>query len=198
MKIITEHYCNLAKSQEFQKFLRSIAPDLYKKLIRQLQQGESCKDNRLKMIEIQSDLDSRNLLRDLKVFLSNRFPHTIANDNEEQYKQKNEVRKLTANTANELYDRMNYHKVFPMYNPRILMIPQRHIIIGPEKDYVRNQINRFICNKLDVDYLILKGQEDLWHGYIEYFSTKYSSHIKNVDHSARPIAIYRKKIGITR
>lgn len=196
MKIVTEQYCNLARSKDFQQFLRKLSPDLYKMLIKQLQLGESCRENRKKMIEIQEDLKSRGLLIKLQEFLLERFPHAVIKE-EENFKQETQIKKMVAATADDLYNQMNFHKVFEFYRPRILSIPQRHIIIGPTKPYVVNQVNKFVRNKLDIDYIILKGSE-LWHGYIEYFDARFSSHIKDVNHNQRPIAQYRKRMGISR
>lgn len=195
MKIITDQFCNLSRSKEFQNFLRSIAPDLYKKLIKHLQLGESCRSNRKKMIEIQNDLENRKLHGDLYAFLESKFPQSIAISSSEAPIEKHIVRKLTATSKNDLYNKMNYHEVFELYRPKVLTIPQRHIIVGPTKSYVKNKINLFVMNKLDIDYIILKGDE-LWHGYIEYFDMRFAPHIQNIQYNHRPIAQYRAKNNI--
>lgn len=196
MKIDHNKFCGLSKSRLFQQYLKTIAVDQYKILIRQLQSGEGCQSNKKKMLEIYDELKNRNLVNQLHSFLKNKFQNIVIEDNvvdTNSVKPKNNLK--IVKSSNELYDKMNFHKVFEIYRPKMLTIPQRFIIVGPSKPYVMNQINRFIRNKLDVDHIILKGSE-LWHGYIEFFDARFAQYIKELDHYNRPIATYRRKLGI--
>jgi hypothetical protein len=196
MKIITEQYCNLARSKNFQNFLRSVSPDLFKNLIKQLQKGEGCNSNKNKMIEIQEELKSRGLINNLLDFLLDKYPNMVIKDTNNKKDNKFEIKRIIASSAEELYDKMNYHKVFEKYRPKILTIPQQYIILGPTKQYVLNKINSFIRNKIDVDYIVLKGPE-LWHGYVEYFNLRFKNHLSDIQHNHRPIHQYKKSMNIT-
>ena len=196
MRILKDRFCGLSKARDFQNFLKSVAPDLYRLLINHLQLGEGCQSNKKKMIEIYESIKDRNILGKLETFLANNHPNMVIIDtNIEKPKNENTVVKIKAESTEELYDKMNHHKVFDIYRPRLLTIPQRKIIIGPTKSDVKNSINRFVSGKVGVDHLILKGPE-LWHGYVEFFDARFLNHIEGLDHSQRPITVYKRKNDI--
>lgn len=200
MKILKERFCGLSKSRDFQAFLRSIADDLYSGLLKQLQLGEGCTSNKRHMIKVYEEIKSRGLTDKLEEFLLNRHPYMMIKETNKdkkkeelaQAKQDNEVIKIEAKSMPELYDKMNHHSVFHTYRPRIFSVPQRRIFVDTSEAKVRTTIEKFIKGKLNTDYLVLEGP-DLWHGYVEYFDARFVDSVKEVDHSQRPIAIYKRK-----
>lgn len=189
-------FCGLSRAKDFQLFLRKLAPDLYQQLINHLSLGKGCRSNQEKMASIFADIKKRGMLEDIENFLIKSHPHIVRKDKaEKKQRSKREIKTIKANSAEDLYDKMNYHKVFEFYRPKLFFIPQRRIIIGAQKRDVLNDITRFARNKIDVDYIILKGPE-LWHGYVEFFDKRFMGLTEKLDKSQRPIALYRKRNGI--
>lgn len=199
MRILESRFCSLSRAKDFQAFLKNLDSELYQLLINHLQLNEGCKSNSEKMKSIYLNIKSRGKENELISFMLDRYPHMVArgkkkkNVREEPNKQI-KVKRLAAATTDELYDKMNYHKVFDVYRPKVLFIPQRKIIVGPNKDYVVNAINKFLSGKIDTDYIVLEGPE-FWHGYVEYFDIRFRNSVKSLDHSRRPIARYRKNVS---
>lgn len=189
-----DRFCTLSRAKDFQLFLRKLAPDLYQNLVNHLQLGEGCRSNKKKMISIFSLLESNGKIKEVEDFISKNHPHMIKVENKKIINKK-KVQVLRAKTKEELYTKMNYHKVFDIYRPRLLFIPQRRIFVGISRESVYKDIIKFIRGKIEVDYLILKGL-DLWHGYVEFFDLKYADYIEKLDKSQRPITIYRNKNNI--
>lgn len=187
-------FCGLSRANDFQLFLRKLAPDLYQELINYLQLGKGCRSNQEKMAIIFANIKKRGLIPEVEEFLSKNHPHIIKKDKPKK-KIKRIIKTIKASNAEELYQKMNYHKVFDIYRPKIFFIPQRRIIVEAQKQEVINNITRFVRNKIDVDYIILKGPE-LWHGYIEFFDKRFMGLTQKLNKSQRPIAQYRKRNGI--
>lgn len=199
MKILESRFCSLSRAKDFQAFLKKLDPELYQKLSNHLQLNEGCKSNSAKMKNIYAEIKKRGKEPQLLEFMNDRYPHMVVKGKSQHTGPKvaktdknTKVKKLTAATADELYEKMNHHKVFNIYRPKVFFIPQRKIFVGPTKRYVTNSITRFAGGKLDVDYIVLEGPE-LWHGYVEYFEPRFREHISKVDHSQRPIARYRRQ-----
>jgi len=217
MRILENRFCGLSRAKNFQSFLKNLDGELYQELINHLQLNEGCKSNSKKMRKIYHDIKSRGKEQQLIDFISDRYPHMIVKGNNDHNAKitnkdanikndrgarrndrgarRNEVRNISAATPNQLLEKMNYHKVFDIYRPRVFFIPQRKIIVGPTKKHVSSRIARFSAGKLDVDYIILQGPE-LWHGYVEYFEPRFKDKISQIDHSQRPIARYKKLNGL--
>lgn len=199
MKILESRFCGLSRAKDFQVFLKGLEPSIYQKLINHLQLNEGCKSNSAEMVKIYKEIKDGGKEPKLIEFMLDRYPHMVirGKDKSEEVKKvvmpehSYKVVKLTAATPDQLYEKMNFHKVFEIYRPKILFIPQRKIFVGPNKRHVINSITRFSATKLDVDYIVLEGPE-LWHGYVEYFDPRFRDQIKTVNHNQRPIAKYRK------
>lgn len=198
MKLIQDRFCGLSRAKDFQAFLRGLSPSLYQSLINHLQLNEGCKSNSVKMREIYSAIKESGDENKLLDFMLERYPHMVIRGKEDktkkedkQQQKKVKVKQITAATSDQLYGKLNYHKVFEVYKPKVLFVPQRRIFVGPNKNHVTKSINSFVSNKLDVDYIVLEGPE-LWHGYVEYFEPRFRDQIKLINHSQRPIARYRR------
>lgn len=196
MRILESRFCSLSRAKDFQVFLKNLDVELYQLLINHLQLNEGCKSNSSKMKSIYSSIKSRGKENQLIDFMLDRYPHMVVrgkskNDKPKKIENKPTIKKLTAATTDELYDKMNYHRVFDIYRPKVLFIPQRKIIVGPTSEHVLKSVNQFLSGKIDTDYVILEGPE-FWHGYVEYFDIRFRNSIKNLDHSHRPIAKFRK------
>lgn len=204
MKLIEDRFCGLSRAKDFQSFLKNVDVELYQELINHLQLNEGCKSNKNKMIKIRKELRDRGHELELINFMSDRYPHMVVKGSvesspkpiqKESPKQDIKIKKMVATTTVELYDKMNYHRVFEVYRPKVLFVPQRRIFVGPNKKHVLNSVTSFTATKLDVDYIVLEGPE-LWHGYVEYFEPRFKDQITSIDHSQRPITLYRKKHNI--
>jgi len=195
MKISRDRFCELSKSRDFQSFLLNLDKNLYKELINHLKLGEGCQSNKKKMIEIYENIKSNDKLNYLEQFLLSKYPHMIVVDSDESKQINQNIIQVKASNTDELYDKMNYHKVFKLYRPSVLAIPQRKIFIGTSKNDVLNSITKFIRSKLNTEYVILQGPE-LWHGYVEYFDVKYKDLINDFDINKRPVLLYKKMNGI--
>jgi len=198
MKIHESRFCGLSRAKDFQAFLKNVDAELHQKLLNHLQLNEGCKSNSKKMKNIYAEIKSRGKEQQLIDFMMDRYPHMVIRGKSQHTEVKpnrseknTKVKKLTAATPNQLYEKMNYHGVFDIYRPKVFFVPQRKIIVGPTRKHVTNSITRFSAGKLDVDYLVLQGPE-LWHGYVEYFEPRFKDQISKVDHSQRPIAKYRR------
>lgn len=187
----------MSKSREFQSFLLNLDKFLYKDLTNHLKLGEGCQSNKKKMIEIYEKIKINGKLEDLEKYILTKHPYMIIVDSKDKEIKQNdeEILQVKAGNINELYEKMNYHKVFEVYKPSILSIPQRKIFIGKSKNDVMNSVVKFMRNKLNVEYIILEGPE-LWHGYIEYFDIKYKNIINDIDINKRPVLLYKKIHGI--
>lgn len=199
MRILEDRFCNLSRAKDFQVFLKGLDSELYQKLINHLQLNENCSSNKSKMKVIYKELKERHKEQQLLNFMFEYYPHMVVKSspkkNDKKEEEKTVIKQVVATSPDELYTKMNYHKVFDIYRPKILFIPQRKIFIGPDKKYVLGSINQFTTNKLDVDFIILQGP-DLWHGYVEYFDLRFRDHIKTINHSQRPIFKYRANNGL--
>ena len=198
--ILKDRFCNLSRAKDFQLFLKELAVDLYQKLIDQLQLGEGCQSNKKKMIEIYDEIKQRGDEAKLINFIEMNHPHMILRTKVEEPKEEEKpvqlsVKKLEAASLDELYTKMNHHKVFEVYRPKVMFVPQRKILVGPSRAHVISATNKFIRTKVDADYLVLEGPE-LWHAYIEYFDQRYVKLSGNVDQSKRSISIYKKRHGL--
>lgn len=199
MRILKDRFCSLSRSKDFQVFLKNLDSELYQSLINHLQLNEGCDSNKIKMSKIYRQIKKNGKELELLNFMKEKYPHMVVKTKEDSIKKPDKpnikTKKMTAATPSELYDKMNHHKVFDVYRPKLFFIPQRRIFVGPSRKDVLNSINRFVQFKLEVDYIILEGPE-LWHGYVEYFDVRFKDHIKKFDHSQKSITKYRKLHGI--
>jgi hypothetical protein len=196
--ILKDRFCNLSREANFQKFLKELAVDLYQDLIDHLQLGEGCQSNKKKMIQIYDEVKKRGSEARLVQFIEDNHPHMVIRSKTEENEAKPAklaVKKMEALTLDDLYTKMNHHKVFDVYRPRVMFVPQRKIIVGPSREYVANETTKFIRTKTDVDYVILEGPE-LWHSYIEYFDQRFSKHAEKINKNKRPISVYKKRHGL--
>jgi hypothetical protein len=197
MKLLKDRFCSLSRSKEFQVFLKKLDPKLYQELINHLQLNEGCDSNKDKMSKIHAQIKKDSKELELIEFMQERYPHMVVKTSKkpQEVEPKTKVKKMVAATSNQLYDKMNHHKVFNIYRPKLFFVPQRRIFVGPSRNEVLNSINRFIRTKLDSDYLILEGPE-LWHGYVEFFDVRFREHIKKLDINQKSLVKYRKVNGI--
>ena len=75
--IKTQQYCGLSREPKFQQWLEKFAPDLLASLHEHLKTKSGCKENKNKMIVIQKTLESRNLSKELVLFLLDEYPSTV-------------------------------------------------------------------------------------------------------------------------
>jgi len=188
MKISTKGFCGLSKQKDLQSFLSKVAPDLSDELIAHLQKVEGCSSNKKKMVEIYQTIMERGLENDVNEFVKKRYPHLIIKDKDDSPKQGNKpvFVDLSPNDA-------NYHRVFKIYKPGMLLIPQRKILVCSDKRALRNKIINFCRSQLSTDYIILEGPK-YWHGYIEYLEKRYINEVDQIDKLNRPIFLYRQQL----
>lgn len=198
MRIQKDRFCSLSKAKDFQVFLKNLDSVLYQELINHLQLNESCDSNKAKMTKIHAKIKQDGNEPELLEFMQERYPHMVVKSKNKPDKEKPakvKTKKISAATSDQLYEKLNHHKVFDIYRPNLFFVPQRRIIVGPSRNEVINSINNFVQSKLDTDYLVLEGPE-LWHGYVEFFDMRFRSHIKELNQNQRSIVKYRKKNNI--
>ena len=194
-EIKTSAFCGLSRSEDFQKWLKSTAEDLYADLLEVIQSAKGCRANSNKMMDIYFELNSRGLEPHLITFLRRRFPWIIKNDTNppsprraeavKSIKVNNQVKQLRAVKD---WASMNKHNVFKTYRPDILSFPQKMIILD-HPNILYDRVQRFTKDKLAVDYLIIED-----HAYIEYFDVKYAQVIDKIPREKRDIYLYRMKV----
>jgi hypothetical protein len=195
-EIKTSAFCGLSRSADWQNWLKETAPDLHKDLMKVVGASKGCRANSNKMMDVYFELNKRKLEPELIVFLRRRFPWIIK-ENSSPIKAKQDKEKAQkANTAHQVknaraskdWEVLNKHKVFASYRPDILSFPQKFIIVD-QPAALYDRVQRFVENKLAVDYLIVGDR-----AYIEYFEPKYAAIIDKIPRSSRDIYKYRLKM----
>lgn len=187
MRIDVNSFCTLSRATDFQDWLKSSALVLHTELIDHLKLGKSCGSNKNKMRVIYDKIKSAGLDKVLIDFLKRTHPNMLI---AEQPSVKDEKNKIEVSA-----DEANIHKIFPIYKPGLLMLPQQGIFVENDYESVMNQVVNFLKNKISTDYIVLKSNL-YWHGYVEYFDRKFISEIDKVKREERPIAKYKLKHGI--
>jgi hypothetical protein len=178
---------------DFQEFLKELDEDYYDELVSFLREGHGCGDNKNKMMEIYNKVKNDGKEQFIIDFLSKRYPHMIVKSGKikEEIIKPNSVEKIGAVSAQDA----NYHKVFPLFKPGMLMLPQQKIFVAYTEKEVYDVTMHFISNKLSTNFVLLKGPK-YWHSYIEYFDIKYKNDIDKVPKHKRPVWVYKKEHNI--
>ena len=192
MRIKTSSFCGLARSDDWQAWLKSKAEDLYQDLIRTVKSRKGCRANTNKMMDIYYTLYDRKLGSQFEGFISTRYPWMVERTNRPTPTQvKETVKKVKLQGLDKKpptnYEELNKHKVFGVYRPHILNFPQKLIIVG-NPDSLFNEVHNFMKNKIAVDYIIIED-----HAYIEYFEPKYAKIVDRIPRETRDIYKYRQK-----
>lgn len=193
-EIKTSAFCGLSRSEDFQKWLEATAPDLYNDLLTVVNSARGCRANSNKMMDIYFELNKRKMEGPLITFLKRRFPWVIKENStpKQQVEKHKELIQRDIQTkqliAAKDWEKLNKHAVFTTYRPDILSFPQKFIIID-DPNNLYDRVQKFIQNKLAVDYLILED-----HAYIEYFDMKYAAVIDKIPRESRDIYKYRWKM----
>lgn len=193
-EIKTSAFCGLSRSEDFQVWLKATAEDLYEDLKVVVDSSKGCRANSNKMMDIYFHLNDRGLEPYLITFLKRRFPWIIK-DAPKKTSQQNKLIK-TVKVEQQIkglqtvrdWTTLNKHNVFRIYRPDILAFPQKFIIID-SPNILYDRVQKFIQNKLAVDYLLIEN-----HAYIEYFDTRYAAVIDKIPRETRDIYKYRLKI----
>ncbi len=201
MKIDVTRFCGLSRRDDFQEWLKSISIEYHDELINFLKLGKSCGDNKVKMEEIYGKLSKAGKSGLLIQFLKERYPHMLIFDNENvnrapvkpsnQGKENTVVKEVKPEIIVTL-EELNYHKVFQIYKPGLMLLPHQMIFVDFNKNNLENKIINFTRTKIETDYIILKGPK-FFHGYIEYFEKKFAGEASSVKPQNRPIFIYKRK-----
>jgi hypothetical protein len=184
-------YCGLSRRADFQEWLKSVSIECHEELISWLKLGKSCSKNKIKMTDIYEKLKIKGLDDELIKFLQSRYPHMLIHTNSKI----DIVAKPKQQNIQITIDDANHHKIFKVYKPGLLMIPQQIIFVNDDYDFIYNQTISFIRNKINTDYIILKG-EQFWHSYIEYFDKRYANYVDKLLGN-RQIKLYKIKNGLT-
>jgi hypothetical protein len=190
-EIKTNAFCGLSRSEDFQKWLEAISKDLHKDLLTVVHAAKGCRANSNKMMDIYFELNQRGMEPQLITFLKRRFPwilkegYTPEPKIEPKVVERQQVQQLSSvkNWAG-----LNKHNVFKKYRPDILSFPQKKIIID-SPSVLYDRVQKFIQNRLAIDYLIIED-----HAYIEYFDMKYAAVIDKILRENRDIYKYRWKM----
>jgi hypothetical protein len=194
-EIKTSAFCGLSRSEDFQRWLKSTAEDLHEDLLTVIGSAKGCRANSNKMMDIYFELNDRGLEPHLITFLKRRFPwiikdnpHPPAPNRVREVKNIRNEQRISQLKSVKDWASLNRHNVFRSYRPDILSFPQKLIIVDhPNNLYDR--IQRFVGDKLAVDYLIIED-----HAYIEYFDMKYAAVIDKIPRENRDVYLYRLKM----
>lgn len=170
-------FCALARDEGWQGWLKSVAGDLYTKLLQHLEKSTSCKSNKAVMYVVLVELDKRKLTDDLVKFLSDYYPIAL----------KIESNEITLNRQVKIEGDPNKHKVFKSYRPYLMSFPQKIIIVDGDRASLEHRTKAFIKNMIKADYIIIEDRS-----YIEYFEPQYKDESEKIVDSE--ILQYRKKL----
>ena len=191
-EIKTSAFCGLSRSEDFQRWLEVTAKDLHEDLMTVVHTARGCRANSNKMMDIYFELNSRGFEPHLITFLKRRFPWVIKEhapvlkrDEVKQIKVDQQVRRAAITKD---WTSINKHAVFTTYRPDILSFPQKFIIID-DPNALYDRIQKFVQNKLAVDYIMIED-----HAYIEYFDLKYAAVVDKIPRENRDIYKYRWKM----
>jgi len=192
MEIRTQAFCGIARSKDWQQWLKVVASDLHTELIEALKINKGCRANNERMQNIYLNLYKRGLEHDFETFMRRRFPWLVKNNNPVDTKkiEKNRKpivahKKIMAPHNHQDHAKLNKHGVFASYKPHLLTFPQKLIITG---DKLFERVQEFCKDKLAIDYIIIDD-----HAYIEYFNAQYASVVPKYLHTKREIYKYRQK-----
>jgi hypothetical protein len=181
-RLRTQQFCALSKELRFQAWLHAVAADLHKDLISHLENSHSCRDNAVKMSEIQNKLEKRNLIIQMVEFLKKEYPHAVERLPDPLTPSTPTSTNLKAAPQNE---------VFGFYTPALLTFPQKMILQNDDPDALRRDVLAFIVGKVSTDYIIIGNR-----AYIEYFKLKYAKEAEFIKTIDREIFQYRAKHGL--
>lgn len=191
-EIKTSAFCSLSRSEDFQKWLEATASDLHEDLLTVVHAARGCRANSNKMMDIYFELNNRNLEPHLITFLKRRFPWVIKERKgilqPEEVKQVKINQQVQQAIKTKDWATVNKHAVFQSYRPDILSFPQKYIIID-DPNVLYDRVQKFIQNKLAVDYILIED-----HAYIEYFDMKYAAVVDKIPRENRDIYKYRWKM----
>jgi hypothetical protein len=191
-EIKTSAFCGLSRSEDFQKWLEVTAPDLHEDLLTVVHTARGCRANSNKMMDIYFELNNRGKEPYLITFLKRRFPWVIKEDRgllkKEQIKEVKINQQIQRAQITKDWASVNKHAVFQSYRPDILAFPQKFIIID-DPNALYDRVQKFVQNKLAVDYIIIED-----HAYIEYFDMKYAAVVDKIPRENRDIYKYRWKM----
>lgn len=173
LKLKISTFCHLVYSKPFLQWLSGIDTDLHKLLIDRKPTG--CKGNREIMLKVHAELYARNKGDEFEVFIKERYPHVIDNNDLVKHTKKQaravippptpvieQTKQVFANDPN-----LNKHGIFPAYNPQVLMFPHRRIIAG-QPNTLQSAIEEFSKKKQILDWIIIEDR-----AYVEWISAKY-------------------------
>ena len=179
MKLKTSLFCSLSRHPHMQLWLSKNAKDLYTALMGKLNDGAGCSAARDLMMDIYRELRRRGKLQVFEAFLKERFPYVI------------EPIKPTAQVKAELSADANKHDVFQRYTPKLFRFPRQLIIVDADQNQLTAKVNRFIRDKLGVDYLVIEDR-----AYIEYFLPQHAAAAAQIPKESREISLYRRRHNI--
>jgi hypothetical protein len=193
VEIKTSAFCGLSRSEDFQKWLEATDEGLYSELLTVVHSAKGCRANSNKMMDIYFELNKRGMEPHLIDFLKRRYPWVVKENyvSKQQLEQKKAIRtsvNIKQSAIVKDWDKLNKHRVFQSYRPDILAFPQKFIIID-DPNVIYDRVQKFVQNKLAVDYLIIED-----HAYIEYFDMKYAAVIDKIPRETRDIYKYRWKM----
>jgi hypothetical protein len=188
MKVDVLKFCALSKREDFQSFLKSISSQYYDDLVVHLNKRHGCGENRKFMEKIYEKLKNDNKENLIIEFLKNTYPNMLIYDERLSENEKSSVVR-TIQSTNPIVP--NFHRVFPIYKPGMLLLPQKLILFDEDERKIYNKTILFIRKKISTDFIILKGDR-YWHSYIEYFEPRFAEEADKIEKINRPIAMYRR------
>jgi hypothetical protein len=138
----------LATAQPWLAWLRTFSAPLYEELIKHMRDKPGCKHNREKMLDIlkKISLTPGGTVK-LEQFLRQSFPNVLKDD--------------PGNLP--VRDLIGEVPVFGHYDPSLMTIPRRIILVNKDQAALLNLIQKFMVDKAEGDYVVVGSR-----AYVEY------------------------------
>jgi hypothetical protein len=170
MKINSNEFCHLAKSEVFLVWLRNIASDLHTDLVNHLKVGKGCAANKAKMLDTLRVLVDRKLEAVLEQFLQQKFPAILIDNNSG----------VVAPRKVE-----NKHRVFSYYDPSLITFPRRIIMVG---NNIHKRLQDFCAKQFYCEHVIIED-----YAYIEYVSNEKAEYKSSIPEKNWQIRMFKKR-----
>jgi len=186
MKVNTSQFCAMARSEDWQEWLRSTDLELFQLLDDTLKKRKGCKTTKEAMMKIYKQVYQKGHGEAFETFIGRRYPWMASGGTKRQEKAPSEARR--PKTIADLAPK-NTHLVFKSYRPNLLTFPQKCIIVD-NPSVLQHRVQEFLEDKVGADYIIIDD-----HAYVEYFHHKYSDVVGKVTAESRDIHCYRMKLA---
>ncbi len=171
MRLHINQFCFLSTAPAWLAWLHEFSPQLYADFVEHLRRKPSCRANGEKMLEMLRVITAAPAGEErLEIFLKHTFPHVLIDD------QPAPVRTRPAARG----------PVFAHYDPNLVTIPRRRVLIGTGQD-LEQAVLAFLADKVEGDYVLVDGT-----AYIEYLPKELAHLVGKVPEANWLVRRYRQ------